>query len=258
MRHWNWRTVAPLLTAALLLGGTAHAVVKERGNIVSTDWNRMQMEIKSPQGRVKTWTVARDCVVEFTDKKDQFPNPKFSDLRAPMYIHFARQDGTDLIQHVEVVEVGFEPALGGPGTPQEAVVTNVDMNVGHVEVMIDPGGRKTFEVDPGSELAGVQKGDRVTLLIQRREGREVVTGITREAGGPGVQKAVVTSLDMGRGHVEVMLTPGGRKTFEVEPRSELAGVQQGDNVTLLVENRGGREVVTEITREEAGATRRLP
>lgn len=251
MRRWTWQMVVPLVPVALLFAGTAHAKINtERGNIVSTDWNRMQMEIKSPNGRSKTWNVARDCEVKFTDKKNEFPNPKIADLKAPMYIHFMFQEGSDVIQSIDVVEVGFEPSAGGPGVPQKAVVTNLDVNVGQVEVMIDPGGRRTFEVDPKSELAGLQKGDSVTLLIQRRDGREVVTGITRAAAAEtGTQTGVVTNLDMSTGQIEVMLSPGGRRTFEVDPKSLLAGVRQGENVTLLIERRDdGREVVTRITR----------
>jgi len=184
MKQWKYRIVAPLAAAGLLIAGTAHAKInKERANIVSTNWNAMTMELKSPNGRTKTWNVARDCEVKFTDKKSEFPNPKLSDLKAPMYIHFMFQEGTDLIESIEVVEVGFEPSAGGAGAQQAATVTNLDMNKGHIEVMINPGGRKTFLVDPKNQLAGIQQGDSVTLLIERRGTQEVVTKITKEGGG---------------------------------------------------------------------------
>jgi hypothetical protein len=189
MKQRNWRIVAPLAAAALLIGGTADAKInKERGNIESTNWNAMQMDIKSPKGRSKTWNVARDCEVKFTDKKDEFPNPKLSDLKAPMYIHFMFEEGSDVIQSIEVVEVGYEPSAGGPGAQQQAVVTNLDMSKGRLEVMLNPGGRKTFEVDPKSELTGVKQGDKVTLLIERRGSQEVVTKITKESGSGALKK----------------------------------------------------------------------
>lgn len=184
MKHRTWRTVTPLVAAAFLFGSMAHAAIsKERGNIVSTNWNAMTMDIKSPKGRTKTWNVARDCEVKFTDKKNEFPNPSLKDLKAPMYIHFMFEAGTDVIQSIDVQEVGFEPSAGGPGAQQTAVVTNLDTNKGHLEVMLDPGGRKTFLVDPKSELGGVKQGDTVTLLIERRGSQEVVTRITKESGG---------------------------------------------------------------------------
>jgi len=184
MKQWNWRILAPLVAATFVFAGTAHAKInKERGNIVSTNWNTMKIELKSPNGRTKFWNVVRDCEVKFTDKTTEFPNPKLADLKAPMYIHFMFEEGTDLIQSIEVVEVGFQPAAGGPGVEEKAVVTNLDMTKGHIEVMMSPGGRKTFEVDPKSELAGVKQGDNVTLLIDRRGTQEVVTRITKEGGG---------------------------------------------------------------------------
>jgi hypothetical protein len=129
---------------------------------------------------VTTWKVARDCEVKFSDKKEAFPNPTYKDLRAPMYIFFLYEAGTNLIQSVEVREVGFDPAQGGPGVEQKATITNLDARIGHVEVDLATG-RKTFEVDPKSQLSAFNIGDRVSLLIERREGgREVVTRITKE------------------------------------------------------------------------------
>jgi hypothetical protein len=179
------KTLCRFLTLAVAAALTSAAYAgpeKARGNIVSTDWNKMQVGIKDPQGRVGTWSVARDAGVKFTDKKDQFPNPKLQDLRPPMYVHFVFEGTTSVIQEFEVVEVGFEPSRGGPGTQQKAVVTNLDMRVGQIEVMLDPGGRKTFEVDPKSLLTSVKSGDTVTLLIENRGGREVVTKITTQSG----------------------------------------------------------------------------
>jgi len=177
MKQSNWRTVAALAGAALLVGTLAHAKInKERGNIVSTDWNKMEMQIKDPKGRVGTWTIQRDATVTFTDKKSEFPNPKVTDLRPPMYIFFMFESGTSVISSVEVREVGFEPSKGGPGVQQKATVTNLDMNVGHVEVKLDTG-IKTFKVDPKSQLANVKRGEKVTLMIETRNGEEIVTVI---------------------------------------------------------------------------------
>ena len=184
MKHLSWRTVAPLVAVALLFGGTAHAKMnKEKGKIVSTNWNKMEMDIQHAQtGNVGTWKVARNCRITFTDQKENFPNPKLSDLKAPMYVFYMFEAGTDLIQDIEVREVGYDANKGGPGVQQKAVVSNLDMNKGHVELLLQPGGKKTFEVDPKGQLAGISQGDQVTVLIDNRNGREVVTKITPEGG----------------------------------------------------------------------------
>ena len=174
----SWRTTAPLLTAALLMAVPAQAkVTKEMGNIVSTDWRKMEIEIKNPRGRLKTWPVARDCTVKFTDKKSEFPDPKLSDLREPMYIWFFYQDGTIEIDSVEVREVGFEPSRGGPGAEQKGVITNLDATIGHVEVDLGAG-KQTFKVEPKQQLRAFRRGQRVILLIENRNGEDIVTKIT--------------------------------------------------------------------------------
>jgi Cu/Ag efflux protein CusF len=137
----------------------------------------MEIELKDEKGRVTTWQVARDCAVKFTDQTAKFPNPTLKDLKAPMYIHYMFEG--PVIQNIDVKEVGFDADKGGVGAEQKAVVSNLDVNVGHVEVLLNPGGTKTFEVDPKSILAGLNKGDAVTLLIEKREGKEIVTKITK-------------------------------------------------------------------------------
>jgi hypothetical protein len=174
----------PALLAVSLSATAAHAgPEKSRGNIVSTDWGRMEMDIKDPQGRVATWKVARDCEVKFSDKKSEFPNPKLQDLRAPMYVHFIFEGMTSVIESIEVVEVGFEPSKGGPGVERTGTITNLDLEKGHVEVDLGLG-PQTFEVEPKQQLAGLGKGHRVTVLIERREGREIVTRIRRVDSDP--------------------------------------------------------------------------
>ena len=181
MFQMRWGAAALMLTAALVVAATVEAAPnQEMGNIVSTDWQKMEIEIKNPRGRVKTWKVARDCTVKFTDKKDQFPNPKLSDLRAPMYIWFFIKKDTIVIESIEVREVGFDPAKGGPGVQQNAVITNLDANIGHVEVDMGAGPH-TFKVEPKQQLNAFRRGQRVILLIETRSnGEEIVTKITPE------------------------------------------------------------------------------
>jgi hypothetical protein len=179
----NSRGVLALLAAAAVaVPAVAQNLAKERGNIVATDWSAMEVDIKDPKNRVGTWKVRRDAVVVFTDKKREFPNPKLSDLRPPMYVHFTFNGDTKVIERFEVVEVGFEPSQGGPGVRQEATITNLDASIGHVEVRLGGGmGVKTFEVDPKGQLRAFKIGDQVSILIETRSGnREVVTQIDRK------------------------------------------------------------------------------
>jgi hypothetical protein len=176
------RTVLAFVAAAAVAApALAQNLSKERGNIVSTNWPAMRVEIKDPKGRVGTWSVRRDAEVVFTDKKEQFPNPKLADLRAPMYVHFTFEPGEPgVIVKFEVVEVGFDPSQGGPGIRQKAVITNLDANIGHVEVNLGAG-PQTFAVDPKAQLRNFKIGDKVTILIETREGnRQVVTQINRQ------------------------------------------------------------------------------
>ena len=181
MKPMSRVVLAVLVSAAVAAPAFAQNLAKERGNIVSTDWRAMEVELKSPNGNVATWKVRRDAEVVFTDKKREFPNPKLADLRAPMYVHFTFNDDTKVIERFEVVEVGFQPAQGGPGIPgQKAVITNLDANIGHVEVNMGAG-PQTFEVDPKGQLSSFKIGDKVTLLIETRDGnREVVTQIKKQ------------------------------------------------------------------------------
>jgi hypothetical protein len=174
--------VAWPLAAALALAAPAAAqnVVEERANITAVDWRAMQIELKDPKGRVQTWKVARDAVVRFKDKADQFPNPKLADLRPPMYVHFTYDGDTKVVNRFEVVEVGYEPSRGAPGTMElTGVITNLDANIGHIEVDVGAG-PQTFEVEPKDQLKAFKRGDRVTVTLEKRQpDREVVTRVTR-------------------------------------------------------------------------------
>jgi Cu/Ag efflux protein CusF len=175
------RVILPLVAAgAVAVPAVAQNVVEERANITAVDWRAMQVELKDPKGRVQTWKVARDAVVRFNDKADQFPNPKLSDLRPPMYVHFTYDGDTKVINRFEVAEVGYDPSKGAPGTMElTGVITNLDANIGHVEVDVGAG-PQTFEVEPKDQLKSFKRGDRITITLEKRQtNREVVTRITR-------------------------------------------------------------------------------
>jgi Cu/Ag efflux protein CusF len=174
-----------LVLAATIAAPPAFAqnLHKERGNILAVDWNAMQVRLKDPQGRERTWPVSRNAVVEFNDKTSSFPNPKLQDLVAPMYVHFTFNAETKEIVKFEVAEVGFEPG-GKPEKPadpagvQTAVITAVDANVGQVEVET-AAGRHTYWVEPKTLLRSYKAGDRVRLQIRKQGDKEVVTAMSR-------------------------------------------------------------------------------
>jgi hypothetical protein len=180
MKPMSRIVLSVLVSAAVAAPAVAQNLAKERGNIVSANWQTMEVEIKEPKHPAGTWKVRRDATVEFTDKKSDFPNPKLTDLRAPMYVYFTFDADTKIIQNFEVREVGFEPSQGGPGVQQKAVITNLDANIGHVEVNLGAG-PQTFAVEPKDQLRSFKIGDRVTILIETRAGnREVVTQIKKQ------------------------------------------------------------------------------
>ena len=150
--------LALLAAATMAVPAMAQNLTKERANILAVDWNAMQVRMKDPQGRERTWVVSKDATVEFTDKREQFPNPKLGDLVPPMYVHFTYNADTKEIMAFDVAEVGFEPsrtkepAAPASASQQQAIITAVDANVGQVEVQLSSG-RKTFEVNPKSQLA---------------------------------------------------------------------------------------------------------
>ena len=244
-----------MVSAAVAAPAIAENLAKERGKIVSTNWQAMEVEISDPQNRVGTWKVRPDAVVVFTDKKSDFPNPTLTDLRAPMYVYFTFDDDTKVVNRLEVREVGFEPSQGGPGVQRTGVITNLDANVGHIEVNLGAGSQ-TFEVDPKGQLGNFRTGDRVSILIETREGnREVVTLVRRVGSGstqarPSVSRdGVITNLDANLGQVEVNLG-SGPQTFEVDPKGQISSFRTGDRVSVLIETRdASRQVVTQIRRQ---------
>jgi Cu/Ag efflux protein CusF len=182
-----------LVLAATIAAPPAFAqnLNKERANILAVDWNVMQVRMKDPQGRERTWPVSRNAVVEFNDKADQFPNPKLKDLVPPMYVHFTFNADTKEIVKFEVAEVGFEPGRRAPETKpadaaaaasaagvQTAVITAIDANVGQVEVQT-AAGKHTYWVEPKTLLKSYKAGDRVRIQVQQQGDKEVVTAMSK-------------------------------------------------------------------------------
>ena len=58
-----------------------------------------------------------------------------------------------------------------------ANITNLDATIGHVEVDLGAG-KQTFKVEPKQQLLAFKRGQRVILLIDKKNGEEIVTKIT--------------------------------------------------------------------------------
>ena len=73
--------------------------------------------------------------------------------------------------------------IGGPARPgirRTGVITNLDANIGHVEVNLGSG-PQTFTVEPKEQLRNFKIGDRIAILIETREvSRQIVTQIQRQ------------------------------------------------------------------------------
>ena len=135
--------------------------------------------------------------MEFTDKREQFPNPKLADLVPPMYVHFTFNADTKGSWRSTWPRSASSPRR--PRTRARPRVSaagghhRLDANIGHVEVQL-ASGRKTFEVDPKGQLRNFKAGDRVTLTISKQGDREVVTAdqasvARRPTGGLGEPSA---------------------------------------------------------------------
>lgn len=177
--------LALLAALTVAVPALAQNLTKERANIVAVDWNAMQVRMKDPQGRETTWVVKKDASVVFTDKREQFPNPKLRDLVPPMYVHFTYNADTKEITAFDVAEVGFEPGARPETKPaeppagmQSAVITAVDANAGQVEVQMG-GARRTFWVEPKGQLRSYKAGDRVMIRVEKQGDKDVVTRIQR-------------------------------------------------------------------------------
>jgi hypothetical protein len=180
------RTVLLLSAAALLpLPARAQNLRYDRGTILNMDWNTFQVEIKDAKDRERIWPVAKDATVKFSDKAWGNRGSTLKDLRRNMYVHFSYSGEPEVIQGFDVKDAGQaqqdpptnRPAPGGPGVSGR--VTAVDLNVAQVEIQPSGGARKAYQAANAQVLAGLRAGDQVFLVIENRNGQEVVVQVRR-------------------------------------------------------------------------------
>jgi Cu/Ag efflux protein CusF len=183
------RTSLVLLSGLLTLSAlpALAQVQHDRGAILNIDLRAMQVQIKDPKDRERIWPIAKDATVKFSDKAWTNRGSSLKDLRQGMYVHFTYSSGEpEVIQDFDVKDVGkgaaAAPAPAPTPNPAEGLtgkVTAVDPRTAQIEVILDRGGRKTFQAASASVLNGVRPGQRITLVTEPRNGQDVVVQVKR-------------------------------------------------------------------------------
>ena len=187
------RSSLALLGAVLAFSAARPAAAQlqhDRGTILNIDSRTRQIEIKDAKDRERIWPYAADATVKFSDKAWANRGSALKDLRVGMYVHFTYSSGSsadkEVIQDFDVKDIG--KSGGGSSNPapppaaglQAGRVTAVDLNVAQVEVMLEGGGRKTFQAQNAGVLAGVKAGDRLSLRTERdANGQDIVVQVQR-------------------------------------------------------------------------------
>lgn len=193
MNATPFRTSATLAAAVLAfsaLPAAAQPLQHDRGTILNIDQRTRQVEIKDAKDRERIWPFAADATVTFSDKSWQNRGSSLRDLRVGMYVHFRYKSGDpEVIQEFDVKDVGKSGGTAGTvggGTAEPAPpagmtsgrVTAVDLNVAQVEVMLNGGGRKTYQAANARVLAGIKAGDQIAMKLEpNANGQEIVTQV---------------------------------------------------------------------------------
>jgi Cu/Ag efflux protein CusF len=216
---------ASAIAAVLVPALPAHAAREfGRGNITAVDWQVMQIEIKTPQGGRLTYKVAQNCSVKFTDRAEEFKNPKLQDLTPPMYIHFVFENQT--ISEIDVREVGNI----GPRSSTTDRGSSTDQGRS-----TDRGSTDRGSTDRGS----TDRGSTDRSSADRRSSERGRPLSDREL------KARILRIDERRGTFDADVA-GRRQGFRTESRRLLRDLGEGDLVILSLDRRGGNEIVTDI------------
>lgn len=242
--------VLTLLAAVCALAVPAWA--QERGENINGFVTRVDgrnVVVKNDDGREINIRVTSSTEVHFQDSGDRklFPNPTIDDLRAGMGVHFNFSDGAPSRIVVHYVPEGYvrPPAAAAvaPGEQLRVRIQSID-RAGR-EMRADVAGRsRTFTLEDRSHARGFRAGDLVVVTLEDKGRGQVVTNIA-SAELSGTVRRVDT-----RQRAVVIYVDGRDETYDVDNDKLLEAVSKGDRVRFVVEERGGRRVVTEMQRRD--------
>lgn len=247
---FNARVLTLLAVACALV---APASAQERGEEVSGEIIRADGDsfvLKHKDGREIPFRVTPSTEVYFQDSGDRklFPNPTIADLRTGMEARFVYGSGTPDRVVVFYVPAGYvrpSPTAAPAARAEQLRVRIQSIDRAGREMRADVAGRsRTFTLEDRSHARGFRVGDLVVLTLEDRGRGQVVTSIT-SAELSGTVRRVDT-----RQRAVVIYVDGRDETYDVDNDKLLEAVSKGDRVRFVVEERGGRRVVTEMQRRD--------
>lgn len=236
-----------LAFAFLVALAAPFAAAQERGEEILGTISRVDgrdLVVTHEDGRQIRISVRPTTEVYFSDSGDRklFPNPTIDDLRVGMGVRFVY--GTGIPDRIVVHFVPAGHVRPGPASTEQvkARIQSIDRRA--LEIRADvAGSSRTYALEDRRQAVGFRTGDLVTLTLQERDGRQVVTRIESA-------ETVGTIRRIGSGNRSVTIEVAGRdETYDVDDRRLLDDFDEGDRVRFEVEERGdGRRVVTHIRR----------
>jgi Cu/Ag efflux protein CusF len=247
---FNARVLILLAVACALV---APASAQERGENINgfvTLVDGRSVVVKNDDGREINIRVTSSTEVYFQDSGDRklFPNPTIDDLRAGMGVHFNFSDGAPSRIVVHYVPAGYvrsSPPAAPAARAEQVRVRIQSIDRAGREMRADVAGRsRTFTLEDRSHARGFRVGDLVVVTLEDKGRGQVVTNIA-SAELSGTVRRVDT-----RQRAVVIYVDGRDETYDVDNDKLLEAVSKGDRVRFVVEERGGRRVVTEMQRRD--------
>jgi len=240
------RLLASVAVAALAV---PFAAAQERGENINgfiTGVDGRNLVVKNDDGREIRIRVTPSTEVYFQDSGDRklFPNPGIDDLRAGLGVHFNYNDGNPGRVVVHFVPEGYvRPAPPSSGGTEQLRGRIRSISRSGSEVTMDVDGRsRTFAVENRREALGLRAGETVTVTVENRSSGPIVVRIEAAA-----LTGTIRRIDPRFRSVTIEV--GGRdETYDVDNRKLLESLSEGDRVRFEVEDRGGRRVLTDVTR----------
>jgi Cu/Ag efflux protein CusF len=242
-----------LATLAVVVLAVPFAAAQERGENINgfiTSVDGRNLVIKNDDGREIRIRVSPSTEVYFQDSGDRklFPNPGIDDLRSGLGVHFNFNDGAPTRVVVHFVPQGFvrgSTASTSSGTEEyKARIQSIDRTGRQITADVQ-GRSRTFAVENRRDVQGLRTGDMVTIWVEDRGRGPVITRLESAD-----QTGTIVRIDPRYRSVTISVN-GRDETYDVDNRKLLEALHDGDRVRFEVENRGSRQVVTNVSRLSA-------